>query len=45
MALPFKVLDMIVGSGILRSGGKMTCVMAISLVVFERRSWMNQLKA
>ena len=86
VVLPFKVLNMIVGSGILRSGGKTKYVMvidlvgtwvfgvpmglfaafvyhwtipwvyltlsleecvrlAISLVVFERRSWMNQLKA
>ena len=84
--MPFKVLNMIIGSGILRSGGKTTYVMAIdlmgtwlfgvplglvtafvfhwlipmvyltlsleecirfavSLVVFERRGWMNQLKA
>ena len=86
VVLPFKVLNMIVGSGILRSGGKTKYVMvidlvgtwvfgvpmglfaafvchwtipwvyltlsleecvrlAISLVVFERRGWMNQLKA
>ena len=84
--MPFKVLNMIIGSGILRSGGKTTYVMAIdlmgtwlfgvplglvtafvfhwpipmvyltlsleecvrfavSLVVFQRRGWMNQLKA
>ncbi len=84
--MPFKVLNMIVGSGILRSGGKTKYVMAIdlmgtwvfgvplgllsafvfrwpiplvyftlsleecvrfavSLVVFKRRGWMNQLKA
>ena len=84
--MPFKVLNMIIGSGILRSGGKTTYVMAIdlmgtwlfgvplglfsafvfrwpiplvyftlsleecirfavSLVVFRRRGWMNQLKA
>ena len=84
--MPFKVLNMIMGSGILRSGGKTTYVMAIdlmgtwlfgvplgllsafvfhwpiplvyltlsleecvrlavSLVVFKRRGWMNQLKA
>ena len=84
--MPFKVLNMIIGSGILRSGGKTTYVMAIdlmgtwlfgvplgllsafvfhrpvplvylalsleecvrfavSLVVFKRRGWMNQLKA
>ena len=84
--MPFKVLNMIIGSGILRSGGKTTYVMAIdlmgtwlfgvplglltaivlhwpipmvyftlsleecirfvvSLVVFGRRGWMNQLKA
>ncbi len=84
--MPFKVLNMIMGSGILRSGGKTTYVMAIdlvgtwlfgvplgllsafvfrwpipmvyltlsleecvrfavSLVVFSRRGWMNQLKA
>ncbi len=84
--LPFKVLNMIIGSGILRSGGKTTYVMAIdlmgtwlfgvplglitafvfhwpiplvyltlsmeecirfavSLVVFKRCGWMNQLKA
>ncbi len=83
--MPFKVLNMIIGSGILRSGGKTTYVMAIdlmgtwlfgvplglltafvfhwsiplvylalsleecirfavSLVVFKRRRWMNQLK-
>ena len=83
--MPFKVLNMIIGSGILRSGGKTTYVMAIdlmgtwllgvplglltafvfhwpisivyftlsleecfrfavSLVVFRRRRWMNQLK-
>ena len=83
--LPFKVLNMIIGSGILRSGGKTTYVMvidlmgtwlfgvplglltafvfhwsiplvylalsleecirfAVSLVVFKRRRWMNQLK-
>ena len=84
--MPFKVLNMIIGSGILRSGGKTTYVMvidlmgtwlfgvplgllaafvlhwpipmvyftlsmeecirfAVSLVVFKRRGWMNQLKA
>ena len=84
--MPFKVLNMIIGSGILRSGGKTTYVMvidlmgtwlfgvplglvtafvfrwpiplvyftlsmeesirfAVSLVVFRRRGWMNQLKA
>ncbi len=84
--MPFKVLNMIIGSGILRSGGKTTYVMvidlmgtwlfgvplgllsafvfhwpiplayltlsleecirfAVSLVVFQRRGWMNQLKA
>ena len=84
--MPFKVLNMIIGSGILRSGGKTTYVMgidlagtwlfgvplgllsafvfhwpipmvyltlsmeecirfAVSLVVFKRRRWMNQLKA
>ena len=84
--MPFKVLNMIIGSGILRSGGKTTYVMvidlmgtwlfgvplgllaafvfgwpipmvyftlsleecirlAVSLVVFERRGWMNRLKA
>ena len=84
--MPFKVLNMIVGSGILRSGGKTKYVMvidlvgtwvfgvplgllsafvchwsipwvyltlsleecvrfAISLFVFKRRGWMNQLKA
>ena len=84
--MPFKVLNMIIGSGILRSGGKTAYVMAIdlmgtwlfgvplglvtafvfrwpipmvylalsleecirfavSLVVFRRRGWMNQLKA
>ena len=84
--MPFKVLNMIIGSGILRSGGKTKYVMAIdlmgtwifgvplglltafvlhwpiplvyfalsleecvrfavSLVVFRRRGWMNQLKA
>ena len=84
--MPFKVLNMIIGSGILRSGGKTTYVMAIdlmgtwlfgvplgllsafvfhwpvplvylalsleecvrfavSLVVFQRRGWMNRLKA
>ncbi len=83
--MPFKVLNMIIGSGILRSGGKTTYVMvidlmgtwlfgvplglltafvfhwsipivyltlsfeecirfAVSLVVFKRRRWMNQLK-
>ncbi len=86
VVLPFKVLNMIVGSGILRSGGKTKYVMvidlvgtwvfgvpmglfaafvyhwtipwvyltlsleecvrlAISLVVFERRDWMDQLRA
>lgn len=86
LVLPFKVLNMIIGGGILRSGGKTTYVMvidivgtwlfgvplglvsafvlhwpipmvyftlsleecirfAVSLVVFERRGWMNQLKA
>ncbi len=84
--MPFKVLNMIIGSGILRSGGKTTYVMvidlmgtwlfgvplgflsafvfhwpvpmvyltlsleecirfAVSLIVFKRRGWMNQLKA
>ena len=84
--MPFKVLNKIIGSGILRSGGKTTYIMAIdlmgtwlfgvplglltafvfhwsipvvyfalsleecirfavSLVVFKRRGWMNQLKA
>ncbi len=84
--MPFKMLNMIIGSGILRSGGKTTYVMAIdlmgtwlfgvplgfltafvlhwpipmvyftlsleecirfavSLVVFKRRGWMNQLRA
>ncbi len=84
--MPFKVLNMIIGSGILRSGGKTKYVMAIdlmgtwifgvplglltafvlhwpipmvyfalsleecvrfavSVVVFRRRGWMNQLKA
>ena len=84
--MPFKVLNMIIGSGILRSGGETTYVMVIdlmgtwifgvplgfltafvfhwsiplvyfalsleecirfsvSLVVFRRRGWMNQLKA
>ncbi len=84
--MPFKVLNMIMGSGILRSGGKTTYVMAIdlmgtwlfgvplglltafvlhwsipvvyftlsleecirfavSLIVFRRRGWMNQLRA
>ncbi len=84
--MPFKVLNMIIGSGILRSGGKTTYVMAIdlmgtwlfgvplglisafvfhwpiplvyltlsleecirlavSLVVFKRRGWMNRLQA
>ncbi len=84
--MPFKVLNMIIGSGILRSGGKTIYVMvidlmgtwlfgvplgllsafvfhwpismvyltlsmeecirfAVSLVVFKRRRWMNQLKA
>ncbi len=83
--MPFKVLNMIIGSGILRSGGKTTYVMvidlvgtwllgvplgfltafvlgwpipmvyltlsmeecirfAVSLIVFKRRGWMNQLK-
>lgn len=86
VVMPFKVLNMIIGSGILRSGGKTTYVMvidlmgtwifgvplgfltafvfhwsiplvyftlsleecvrfAVSLVVFRRRGWMNQLKA
>ncbi len=84
--MPFKVLNMIIGSGILRSGGKTTYVMAIdlmgtwlfgvplglltafvfhwsipmvylslsleecirfavSLIVFRRRKWMNQLQS
>ncbi len=84
--MPFKVLNMIIGSGILRSGGKTTYIMvidlmgtwlfgvplglvttfvfhwpipmvylalsleecirfAVSLVVFERRGWMNQLQS
>ena len=84
--MPFKVLNMIIGSGILRSGGRTKYVMAIdlmgtwlfgvplglltafalrwpipmvylalsleecvrfavSLVVFQRRNWMNQLRA
>ncbi len=86
LVAPFKVLNMILGGGIIRSGGKTTYVMcidmigtwcfgiplgllaafvlnlsisqvyfilsleecirfAISLVVFRKRSWMNQLKA
>ncbi len=86
LVMPFKVLNMIIGSGILRSGGRTKYVMAIdlmgtwlfgvplglltafalrwpipmvylalsleecvrfavSLVVFQRRNWMNQLRA
>ena len=55
IVVPFKVLNMILGGGIIRSGGRTKYVMfidmvgtwcfGISLIVFHRRKWMKQLKA